>query len=266
MKYAVSSEGITALKAVALEVTEALEALERGTKSLKTAAEGMKELGPHRASLDAALEDVAESLRQAAGPAETIAEKLEEVAEAYEEIIEYDRFRASSGPGSSSGGASSGGGASGAAQYGPVSHEMAEALHTPVKQRTPRQVELADLAVHGDYADQKSFETDPETGRVLRDEEGRPLEGSRGGRGTQRPDGYKIDEFGRVDLREQKDYTNVYNLIRNITRQTEKRRLGFGDDVQITFVVAVNQFSVGDAEKVAALEDALGIRIEWMTK
>ena len=70
----------------------------RDTQQLFNPADEYEDtLGPHKASLDEALAEITESIKQAADPANSVAEKLTEVAEAYEEVIGNDRIKGSSG-------------------------------------------------------------------------------------------------------------------------------------------------------------------------
>lgn len=98
MKYAVNEEGIEAMNAMASAITEALEQVEEQTNTVRSSADEYENtLGPHKASLDEALDEIAESVKQASAPASSVAEKLIEVAEGYEEIIGNDRIRGASG-------------------------------------------------------------------------------------------------------------------------------------------------------------------------
>lgn len=94
MKYAVNEEGIQAMKTMASAITEAIEEVQTLTTNVQSAADEHNDtLGPHKASLDSAIEDINESLKQASEPANSAAEKLTEVAEAYQEIIGNDRIK-----------------------------------------------------------------------------------------------------------------------------------------------------------------------------
>ena len=74
-----------------------------------------------------------------------------------------------------------------------------------------------------------------------------------------------VDENG-VHLREVKDYHNVSNLKQNIKHQTEDRRGAFGDDVDLTYVVAPN-FTLEEAEELQDyVENKLGVDLEWQLK
>ena len=98
MKYAVNEEGIEAMNTMASAIKESVEELEGYTTTVQSAADEYEDtLGPHKASLDEALSEITESVKQAADPANSVAEKLTEVAEAYEEIIGNDRIKSSSG-------------------------------------------------------------------------------------------------------------------------------------------------------------------------
>lgn len=98
MKYAVNEEGVQAMNTMASAITEATEELQSLTSRIRATADGYEgTLGPHKASLDSALSDIEQSLKQAAEPAENVADKLMDVAEAYEEIIANDKIRGASG-------------------------------------------------------------------------------------------------------------------------------------------------------------------------
>lgn len=98
MKYAVNREGILAMRTMAAAIKNAIEVLNAETKKVdEVAASHQDALGPHKASLDAALKDIEDALKDATDPAEDIAENLEDVAEGYEDIIEHDGIGASTG-------------------------------------------------------------------------------------------------------------------------------------------------------------------------
>ena len=98
MKYAVNEEGIQAMNTMASAITEAIEEVQSLTSNVRSTADGFNDtLGPHKESLDSAIDDINESLKQASEPANNIADKLKEVAEAYQEIIGNDRIKSSSG-------------------------------------------------------------------------------------------------------------------------------------------------------------------------
>lgn len=98
MKYAVNEEGVSALRTAASEITEAVDQLKNLTSGIQnTADENPDGLGPHKASLVSALENIKEQLNRASEPADSVAETLEEVAEGYQEIIDNDRFAGAAG-------------------------------------------------------------------------------------------------------------------------------------------------------------------------
>ncbi len=94
MKYAVNDEGVEAMHNMASAITEAIEEVQTLTSGIQSAADEHNDtLGPHKASLDSALEEINESLKQASEPASSVAEKLNEVADAYQEVIGNDRIK-----------------------------------------------------------------------------------------------------------------------------------------------------------------------------
>ena len=94
MKYKVDEEGVKALQTMANAIEEAIEEIKGLTSNVQTASDGYNDtLGPHKASLDSALEEITESIKQASEPANNVSEKLNDVADAYEEIIGNDRFK-----------------------------------------------------------------------------------------------------------------------------------------------------------------------------
>lgn len=95
-RYKVNDEGVQALHTMASAIIDAIEEVQHLTTNVQsTADENDDALGPHKASLDSALEEINESLKQASDPASSVADKLNDVADAYEEIIGNDRFSGS---------------------------------------------------------------------------------------------------------------------------------------------------------------------------
>lgn len=93
-KYAVNEEGIQALSTMANSSLEAVSQITSLTTRVSSVSDNNSfTLGPHKQSLDAAIEDIISSLQQANEPIETLAEKLKEIAEAYSEIIGNDRMK-----------------------------------------------------------------------------------------------------------------------------------------------------------------------------
>ena len=96
MKYAVNEEGISAMNAMASAIEEAVEEIQSQCKKIESAAdEHQDSIGPHQASLESVLEEIATNLSQSSEPANLVGEKLKEVAEGYQEVIDTDNFRSS---------------------------------------------------------------------------------------------------------------------------------------------------------------------------
>ena len=137
------------------------------------------------------------------------------------------------------------------------------AVYKDAAERSPVETELADAAYHPEFEPQLIFKTDAETGEVLRDTDGNFVMDSHRSSGTQAPDLFRQDESGDIYLIEDRNYSDIYNLERNITEQTAARRAAFGDDVDITYNVAP-KFSVKDAEHLQNyLENVLGVNLTW---
>lgn len=114
MKYAVNETGIQAMNAMASSIRQAVEQVQRLTLTIRCTADGYQDtLGPHKASLDNALDEINESMRQVSDPVNCVSEMLMEVAEAYAEIIGNDRLRGSNDVQSGSGNSSFHGGSTG---------------------------------------------------------------------------------------------------------------------------------------------------------
>lgn len=137
------------------------------------------------------------------------------------------------------------------------------AVYQSADKRTPVETERADAAYHPDYTPQRIFKTDEQTGEALRDAEGNFVFDTRRNAGTQAPDLFTQDENGKVFLIEDKNYSDLHNLKRNIAKQTADRRAAFGNDVDITFNVAP-KLTVGQAEKLQDYcENQLGVHLVW---
>lgn len=108
-KYAVNEEGVQALSTMASSSLEAVSQITSLTARMSSVAENNSStLGPHKQSLDTAIEDIISSLQSANEPIETLAEKLREVAEAYNEIIGNDRMKPGSNAPSTASGSNGG--------------------------------------------------------------------------------------------------------------------------------------------------------------
>lgn len=139
------------------------------------------------------------------------------------------------------------------------------ALEKPADERNWQETERADKVRNHDYQPQKSYATDPETGAVLRDKDGKMVECAPNEKGSVRPDLIKESEKG-IEIRENKNYTNVNNLMQNIKHQSEQRKANFGEDVQQTYVVSPKM----NVEEAARLQDyvenKLGVNLEIQHK
>lgn len=94
MIYAVSAEGVAALRTLANEVLAASEGIIRASSGLMSAAEAYERtLGPHAASLYGAMRDILAALKASEEPRELLSQNLNDVADAYQEIIEMDMMR-----------------------------------------------------------------------------------------------------------------------------------------------------------------------------
>ncbi len=114
-KYAVSEEGVQALRAAATAITDAIETIKAKTDTVQSDADEYQEtLGPHKASLDKALDTIAENIQQASETVSNVAAKLNGVADKYQDVIDDDKIGAAGGVAggvAAAGGAAGGGGA-----------------------------------------------------------------------------------------------------------------------------------------------------------
>lgn len=143
------------------------------------------------------------------------------------------------------------------------------ALSKDVQDRTPREVELVDLARHPGYEDQLSFACDDVTGEALLDENGDLVQVPRNMRGSQRPDGALQLKDGTWDFRECKSYSgsSAYNNLRTTIReQSDNRYAALGDNQHTTFVIAANDLTVHDADRLQQLAQDCGCDLEFQTK
>lgn len=139
-----------------------------------------------------------------------------------------------------------------------LSDAALDALWTAPENRSWHQTEMADEALHPEYDRQTSF--------LLNDETGELEEVPYGTKGSQRPDGIFFAEDGITSIREDKNYGSISNLERNMEKQTADRRELFGDDIDLTYVVAP-RFTVEEAENLQQFcEDDLDVNIEWQLK
>ena len=95
-KYAVSEEGVQALKLVALKVIEGTEEIKEETVRMTQIADQYRDtLGPHRDELENVLMEIKGAFWNGVMPAHDIADRLNEVAEGYQDVIGTNRFRSS---------------------------------------------------------------------------------------------------------------------------------------------------------------------------
>ena len=94
MKYCVNEYGVKALRELANAIRGAVPEIVQECDSLHDVAEtNCKALGPHKSSLISALKDIYLCVKEAATPANEIADIIIEVADGYEEIIGNDRLK-----------------------------------------------------------------------------------------------------------------------------------------------------------------------------
>lgn len=137
-----------------------------------------------------------------------------------------------------------------------------KALYKDADKRNPYECEMVDAVYNSEYETQKIFKIDEVSNEVLRDENGLFVSDTSRSKGTQVPDEFYEDEDG-IYIREVKDYHDADNLIANIKSQTYDRYTAFGDDIDLTYVVAPN-FSIHDADRIQMACDALDVNIEWL--
>ena len=144
-----------------------------------------------------------------------------------------------------------------------LSDQKLEALSKSPLDRSWQEVELVDSLRNPGYEAQNSYPTDA-FGQVLRDENGDLITCARNVAGSQRPDLIMEDAEG-IHIREDKSYKDIDSLERNILEQTEKRQEGFGENVDVTYVVAP-KFTVEEAEKLQNFCQELGVNMEFQLK
>lgn len=109
-KYAVSDEGVQALKTMASNILNAVDQILNITNSIESVAdEYVDTLGPHHASLVSAITEIREAQKQAVQPASELSESLNDVADAYQDIIDNDKVSAGNNGTSTAGSSQSGG-------------------------------------------------------------------------------------------------------------------------------------------------------------
>ena len=207
MKYAVNSDGIKAMRTMAAAITNAISVLEAETNKVENIAAAYPDaLGPHKASLDRALQDISQSLKYATEPAAEVAENLEDVAEGYEDIIEHDGIAASTG---NSAGAGLAGAVMGAAAAG--SSMTASAGASASKQTEHKPIVHEDNAINAVIDDIRAG-----SGKIITKEHAEEIYGS--------IQSYTYDEYSAIrhaynnpnaDMRDVKNLQNVDEYLNN---------------------------------------------------
>ena len=94
MIFAVSEEGISALNTTAYMIDEAVKSIVNTTQYVEFASDNYKDtLGPHKASLDAALEEISKAILDSTESADETSETLRGLAVSYAESIRKDGFQ-----------------------------------------------------------------------------------------------------------------------------------------------------------------------------
>lgn len=96
-QYAVNEEGVQALNTMSQQIVTAKDELVQAVQAVKSTADGNDAIGPHKESLDEALEQITQSVNDASEPVDDISEILKDVAEGYQEVIDNDRLKSTSG-------------------------------------------------------------------------------------------------------------------------------------------------------------------------
>lgn len=145
-----------------------------------------------------------------------------------------------------------------APSYETLTDKQHETLAKPAETRSWHETEVADSIRHSEYATQLSF---------TKDTNGNIVEAPHGEKGSHRPDGIRVDEQGRIDVREVKDYHNKDALMQNMAEQAADRYAFFGEDTEVTFAIAANDFTVEEASQLQDyVENTLHANIDWINK
>lgn len=133
-----------------------------------------------------------------------------------------------------------------------------ETLAKPAETRSWYETEVADSIRHSEYATQLSF---------TKDANGNIVEAPHGEKGSHRPDGIRVDDEGHIDVREVKDYHNKDALMQNMAEQAADRYAFFGENTEVTFAIAANDFTVEEAAQLQDyVENTLHANIDWINK
>ena len=102
--YAANENGVQALRAMSNALYAAVNEIANHTaRIINVSDEYCDTIGPHKTSLDQAIEEISDCIRRSGEPANDIAERLSEVAEGYQEVIDNDQLNVNSSVGVSSG-------------------------------------------------------------------------------------------------------------------------------------------------------------------
>ena len=139
-----------------------------------------------------------------------------------------------------------------------LTEKQIETLTKPAEDRSWSETEVADSIRHPEYATQLSF---------TKDDAGNIIEAPHGEKGSHRPDGIRVSEDGIIDVREVKDYHSKDALMQNMAEQAADRYAFFGKDTDVTFAIAVNDFTVEEAAQLQDyVENTLHAKIDWINK
>lgn len=87
-KYAVTPEGVDALKKCSTSLTQSLEVVKNATTELSTLASDNKEgLGPHADEVESIISSLQSFTKDAQTPVDTLSKKLDGLAGRYSDII-----------------------------------------------------------------------------------------------------------------------------------------------------------------------------------
>lgn len=106
-KYAVNEEGIQALQSVASAIVDAASQILNSTNLIEDSCEeNLETLGPHKAALQSAIEQIKKAEKDATKPVKEMSATLKNIAESYQEIIDNDLLSGGEGNGNNTIGSS----------------------------------------------------------------------------------------------------------------------------------------------------------------
>ena len=93
MRYTATDAGVAALNAAADNIVDASEEIVTKTNAMVSEADSNRQgLGPHVDQLMEALESISQCMTNSQNVVEEVSEKLTDAADAYQEIIDRQRF------------------------------------------------------------------------------------------------------------------------------------------------------------------------------